>query len=146
MDASAFFAFVHHVAAFTLAGALLVEFALFDRDITSSLARKIQRADLAYGVAAGTVLAAGLLRVFYFEKGAQYYFHNVFFIVKVSFFLAIALLSIYPTVLFLSWNTQLKSGLIPQLPELQVRRVRAIILCEMIGIVGILLCALWLGE
>ena len=68
MTASAFFAFLHHVAAFALAGALLVEFALFDRSLTFRLARNIQRADLAYGIAAGAVVTAGLLRVFYFEK------------------------------------------------------------------------------
>ena len=37
------------------------------------------RVDLIYGTAAGLVLFIGLLRVFYFEKGSYYYFHNVYF-------------------------------------------------------------------
>jgi putative membrane protein len=119
MDAAAFCAFLHHVGAFTLAGALIAELALFDRDLTLRSAIRIQRADLAYGIAAGTVLAAGLLRVFFFEKGAEYYFHNMFFIVKMSLFLTVALLSIYPTVIFLSWNKHLKANVLPQVTDSQ---------------------------
>jgi putative membrane protein len=141
MTASALFAFLHHVAAFTLFGTLLIELALFERNLTFRLARKIQRADLAYGIAAGTVLVAGLLRVFYFEKGGAYYFHNVFFLLKLSLFVTIALLSLYPTILFLSWKKRLKSGLLPELTDAHVRRVRATIFCEVLGIVAILLCA-----
>jgi putative membrane protein len=39
----------------------------------------------------------GLLRVFFLEKGAAYYFRSVPFIVKLSPFAAVGLLSIYPT-------------------------------------------------
>jgi putative membrane protein len=141
MIASAFFAFLHHVAAFTLFGALLVELALVQRDLTFSSARKIQRADLAYGVAAGTVLVIGLLRVFYFERGGTYYLQNNFFLLKASLFFAVAILSIYPTVLFLSWNETLKAGLLPQLEETQIRRVRAVLIVEVTAIIAILLCA-----
>jgi putative membrane protein len=141
MTASAFFAFLHHVAAFTLFGALLVELALVQRDLTFSSVRKIQRTDLAYGISAGTLVAVGLLRVFYFERGGEYYLHNTFFLLKVSLFLAIAILSIYPTVLFLSWNKTLKSGVLPQLEEAQVQRVRLLIMVEVAGVIAILLCA-----
>ncbi len=141
MSASAPIAFIHHLAAFALAAALTAELALFDRNLTLGQARKIQRADMAYGISAGVLLVAGLLRVFYFERGSAYYFQNVFFIAKLSLFFLVALLSIYPTVLFASWNKQLKAGLLPQLTDAQFRRVRRVILWELLGIVGILLCA-----
>jgi putative membrane protein len=141
MTTSALVAFIHHVAAFTLAGALIAELALFEANLNSRQARKIQRVDLTYGISAGVLLAAGLLRVFYFEKGGEYYFHNLFFIAKLSFFIIVALLSIYPTVLFVSWNKQLKAGELPQLVAAQAHRVRALLLLELLGIVGILLCA-----
>ena len=137
----ALFAFIHHVAAFTLAGALIAELALFERNLNLGRARRIQHADLAYGISAGVLLAAGLLRVFYFERGGAYYFHNMFFIAKLSLFIIVALLSIYPTALFVSWSKQLKTGIVPQPADAQVRRVRAVILWELLGIVGILLCA-----
>ena len=141
MNTSALVAFVHHVAAFTLAGALIAELVLFERNLNLGRARRIQRADLAYGISAGVLLAAGLLRVFYFERGGAYYFHNMFFIAKLSLFIIVALLSIYPTALFVSWSKQLKTGIVPQPADAQVRRVRAVILWELLGIVGILLCA-----
>jgi putative membrane protein len=141
MNTSAVMAFIHHLAAFTLAGALMAELALFGDDLDLRQARKVQRVDLAYGIAAGVLLVAGLLRVWYFEKGGAYYFHNLFFIAKVSLFLLVALLSIYPTVLFMSWNKQLKTGVSPHLGDAQVRRVRTVIRLELLGVVGILLCA-----
>ena len=141
MNASTVVAFIHHVAAFTLVGALIAELALFERNLNLRQARKIQRVDLTYGISAGIVLAAGFLRVFYFEKGGEYYFHNVFFIAKLSLFIIVALLSMYPTVLFLSWSKQLASGILPRLADAQICRVRAVMLLELLGIVGILLCA-----
>ena len=140
MNTAAMMAFLHHVAAFTLVGALMVELALFGSNLDLRQARKVQRADLAYGMSAGVLLVVGFLRVWYFEKGSAYYFQNAFFIAKMSLFILVALLSIYPTVLFVSWNKQLKMGLLPQLPDAQVRRVRAVMLLELSGVVGILLC------
>lgn len=141
MNASAMLAFVHHLAAFTLVAAISAELVLFERDLSIGQARKIQRADMVYGISAGALVVAGLLRVFYFEKGGSYYFHNVFFMVKVSLFLVVALLSIYPTVLFLSWNKSFKAGLLTQPTDVQFRRVRLHLRWELLGVVGILLCA-----
>jgi putative membrane protein len=56
------------------------------------------------------VLVVWLLRVFFFEKGAAYYFHSVPFLAKLTLFVLVALLSIYPTREFLSWRQSLKEG------------------------------------
>lgn len=141
MTTAAVMAFLHHVAAFTLVGALMAELALFGAALDLRQARRVQRVDAAYGMSAGVLLVAGLLRVLYFEKGASYYFHNAFFLAKAALFLLVALLSLYPTLLFLSWNKQLKAGGLPRLEEAQVRRVRAVMLVELAGVVGIVFCA-----
>ena len=47
-----FFAFLHHVAAFTLVAALVVEFVLIRDQLTVARARTIQLADMAFGIAA----------------------------------------------------------------------------------------------
>src|SRR5688572_26374215 len=117
-------ALLHHLAAFTLVAALVAEHLLFDRRIEAPAARRLQVVDAVYGLSAGVLLVAGLLRTFYFEKGAQYYFGNPFFVAKLSLFVAIALLSIYPTVSFASWRKKLevtpKQALwIPRLLRLQ---------------------------
>jgi len=103
-----FFAFLHHLAAFTLVAALAVEFVLIRGELNLGTARKLQLVDRVFGMSSGVVLAVGLLRVFYFEKGASYYFHSAPFIAKLSLFAIVGLLSIYPTVEFLSWSKSLK--------------------------------------
>jgi len=138
---SSLFAFLHHVAAFTLVAALTVEFVLLKDELTVKSATKLRLADLAFGASAGVVLIVGLLRVFYFEKGATYYFHSAPFLAKLSLFVVIGLLSIYPTLEFLSWKAALRQGLVPPIASAKLRAIRAIIHWELAGIVLLLLCA-----
>jgi putative membrane protein len=41
--------------------------------------------------------------------------HDVFFLIKFGAFILAALISIYPTVTFFSWNRGLKAGVAPQI-------------------------------
>jgi len=81
------------------------------------------------------------LRVFFFEKGAAYYGHSVPFIIKMACFAAVGLLSIYPTLEFLSWRSALKQGQVPILSEQKLRRIRSIMHWELVAVVIILLAA-----
>jgi putative membrane protein len=136
-----FFAFVHHVAAFALVAALTVEFVLIKADLSVTSARRLQRADAVYGASAGLLLIVGLLRVFYFEKGASYYFHSAPFIAKLSLFVAVGLLSIYPTIEFRSWGKSLKQGQAPSVSSRKLRTIRTLIHWQLAGIVLIILFA-----
>ncbi len=82
MGLSPLMAVLHHLAAFTLVAALAVEVALFKPPLSVSDARRLQRTDLIFGVAAVLLLAVGLMRVFYFEKGPRYYWHDLYFLIK----------------------------------------------------------------
>jgi putative membrane protein len=135
------FAFLHHLCAFTLVSAVAIEFALVRQELTLSSARRLLATDLVYGVAAGALLAIGLLRVFFFEKGANYYFHSHAFLTKLSLFILVGLLSIVPTMEFLSWRGALKAGQVPAIGAKKLRRVTAVIHGELFAIVIILLCA-----
>ena len=134
-------AFLHHVAAFTVVATLAVEVALFKPPLSLAQARRLSRTDTIYGIAAGGVLVAGLLRVAYFEKGPAYYWHDVFFLLKFAAFLVAALISIYPTVTFLSWRQTLKAGTAPEISADRTRRVRLCLMLELTAILVILLCA-----
>ena len=138
---AALFAFLHHVAAFSLVAALAVEFVLVKDELNIRNARKLLVADLVFGVSAGVVLVLGLLRVFYFEKGASYYFHSAPFIAKFSLFAVVGVLSIYPTVTFLSWRAALRQGLIPVVAATRMRAIQRIMHWELVGVVLIVLCA-----
>ena len=138
---NALFAFLHHVAAFALVTALTVEFVLIRGTLTVESARKILRFDAVYGISASALLIVGLLRVFYFEKGAGYYFHSAPFIVKLVLFAAVGLLSAYPTIEFLSWRKALRQGQLPVADPRKLRVIRSIMHWELAGVVLILLCA-----
>ena len=130
---SAFMAFVHHVAAFALVSAMVVEFVLIRQELNAVAARRLALADMVVGISAAVLLVVGLLRVFYFEKGSAFYFNNAAFIAKLALFLAVALASIYPTLKFLAWRKNPDPSAVPL--------VRRILHLELAGVVLILLCA-----
>jgi putative membrane protein len=137
---SATFAFLHHLAAFTLVSAVAIEFVLI-RELTLKSARMLLLVDAIFGASAGALLVVGFLRVFFFEKGAAYYFHTVPFIAKISLFAIVGLLSIYPTRKFLSWRGDLRQGVLPSVEAGMLRRIQRVIHWELASVVGILLCA-----
>jgi putative membrane protein len=141
MYTSAIMAFLHHLAAFTLVAALAVEVALFKPPLSLVQARRLLRIDNIYGAAAGAVLIVGVLRVEFFEKGPAYYWHDVFFLTKFGAFIVAALISIYPTVTYFSWNRSLRAGTAPEIPEERTRRVRMCLMLQLTAIVVILFCA-----
>ena len=135
------FAFLHHLAAFTLVAAIAVEFMLIRQELTLASARRLVATDAMLGVSAAVLLVIGLLRVFFFEKGAAYYFASHAFHLKLGLFILLALLSVVPTVEFLSWRKALKAGQLPQPSAKKLRMMIGVIHGELTGIVIILLCA-----
>jgi putative membrane protein len=138
---STLFAFLHHLCAFTLVSAVAIEFTLIRQELTLASARRLQVTDLVLGIAAGALLFVGLLRVFLFEKGPDYYWHSHAFLTKFSLFIVIALVSIIPTVEFLSWRKAISAGQVPAISARKLRLVTAVIHGELAAIVVILLCA-----
>ena len=135
------FAFLHHLCAFTLVAAVAIEFTLIRSELTLASARRLQVTDIVLGIAAGALLVIGLLRVFFFEKGAAYYWHSHAFLAKFGLFIIIGLLSIVPTLEFLSWRDAIAAGQVPVMDAATRKRVTMIIHIELAAIVVILLCA-----
>ena len=138
---STLFAFLHHLCAFTLVAAVAIEFALIRQDLTLASARRLQVTDLVLGIAAGLLFVIGLSRVFFFEKGASYYWHSHAFLLKFGLFIILGLLSIIPTMEVLSWRGAIGAGQVPAIEPSRRRRVTAVIHAELAAIVVILLCA-----
>jgi len=140
------FAFLHHLAAFGLIAALTVELVLLQGELTAAAIRRLARADIGVGVSAMLLLVVGLARAFHFEKGAAYYFHNWAFIGKLALFLAVALLSIHPTVTFIAWSRALKRGQTPAIGADTLRRLRRTIHTELAAVVPIVLFAAMMAR
>ncbi|MGA8900369.1 DUF2214 family protein [Bradyrhizobium sp.] len=138
---STLFAFLHHLCAFTLVAALAIEFTLIKQELTLASARRLQVTDLVLGIAAGLLLVIGLSRVFFFEKGAAYYWHSHAFLTKFGLFVIVGLLSIIPTMEFLSWRGAIKAGQVPVWEVSRRKRVAMVIHAELAAVVIILLCA-----
>lgn len=143
---SALIAFIHHAAAFTLVAALVAEHALFSPRLELAQARRLVRLDAVYGAMAGLLLAVGLVRVFLFEKGAAYYFGNPYFLAKLALFLAAGLLSIYPTVVYLSWRPALRANKVPELNPIVARRIPSLIRLQLAAIAGAMFCAPFMAK
>jgi putative membrane protein len=143
---SAIMAFLHHLAAFTLTAAIVYEHTTFRKDLSLVDARRIQRMDIVYGVSAGVLVIVGLLRVFYYEKGANYYAQNWFFWTKMLGFALAALLSIYPTIRFVSWRRAFAQGRAPELSEQEVARIKLILRLEVLAIAVIIFSAAMMAR
>ena len=143
---SAIMAFLHHLAAFTLVGVLIYEHTAFRKEMSIAEARRLQRMDMLYGISAAILLVVGLLRVFNFEKGASFYAQNWFFWTKMIGFALAGLLSIYPTVRFVSWNKSFANNQAPEISDTEFARIKLILRLELLGIVIIILSAAMMAR
>jgi putative membrane protein len=132
---------LHHIVAFALTACLVYEFVAYRKELTVAEARRIQRVDLVYGIAAGLMIVFGLLRVYFFEKGPNYYLSNHIFWTKMALFVIIGLLSIYPTIRYIKWNPMLAENKMPEIPEQEYKNIRLLLWLEMAGLVLILFAA-----
>jgi putative membrane protein len=141
MITSALMAFLHHVMAFTLVACVVYEFIAYRKGLSIEEARRIQRADILYGISAGLLLVVGLLRVFFFEKGPAFYSHNPFFWVKMATFAIVGLLSIDPTIRYIRWIKVLRQNQTPEISDSDYKRTRLLLTLEVIGLIVILFAA-----
>lgn len=146
MTATITAAFLHHIAAFIVVGALMVELVVLRNDLTIPSARSVLRMDMAYGIAALVLLAVGFVRVFHTEKGAPYYFASVPFLVKLTLFIVVGLLSIYPTIKFMGWRKALREQRVPDFDAGTRRKVRLLIHVELTLIFVIILMAVMMAR
>jgi len=144
--ASAFMAFLHHLLAFTLVACVVYEFIAYRKGLTVEEARRIQRADIMYGISAGLLLIVGLLRVYFFEKGPAFYNQNPFFWTKMIAFIIVGLLSIDPTVRYIRWNKIVKENKVPEISEGEFKRTRLLLWLEVIGLAVVLFSAAFMAR
>ena len=143
---SAFMASLHHLFAFALVASVVYEFIAYRKGMTVEEARRIQRADLMYGISAGVLLVVGFLRVYFFEKGPAFYSQNPFFAMKMAAFLIVGLLSIDPTIRYLRWNKTVKENKAPEVPDGEFKRTRLLLTLEVIGLAVIMFSAAFMAR
>src|SRR5882762_6866603 len=97
-----FLRYIHFISIFGIVGSLVSEHMLLQKEMTRAQIGKIARIDAVYGIAAATLLAAGLtLWLGSVGKPSYFYTKNWIFHTKITFFALVGILSIYPTVFFI---------------------------------------------
>jgi putative membrane protein len=111
MTLEALLAYAHILAILTLVVFISSEAALCRVDwMNPRVVERLTKVDRIYGIAAGAVLLTGLARTWWGVKGTGWYWHNGLLHLKLAMFVAVALMSIKPTLMFRRWLQQLESG------------------------------------
>jgi putative membrane protein len=101
MTLEIFLRYIHFISIFSIVGALTCEHLLLKKQLTRAEILRLSRIDMVYGIAALTLLSAGLtLWLGGIGKPSEFYSKNWIFHTKITCFLIVGLLSIYPTIFF----------------------------------------------
>jgi putative membrane protein len=138
-------AWMHYVSIMLMVASLLGEHLLLKPEMDVAQARTLQRLDIVYGASATIVLVTGLLRMF-LEKGPAYYNHHIAFHILFGLFVIAALLSIYPTIVFLRWRADTKAGKGQQLAAAQFKKIQMIVRVEMTLLLLAPFFATWMAH
>jgi putative membrane protein len=138
-------AWIHYVAIMLLIASLLGEHLALKQELTAAEAGTLQRLDNIYGGSAALVLVTGIMRM-YLEKGTTYYLHNGAFHALLSVFVVVALLSIYPTVVFLRWRAETRAGRGQELAGGQFKKLQMILRLEMTLVLLAPFFATWMAH
>jgi putative membrane protein len=118
-------AYLHYLSILLLAGFLTGELLLCRPGLDAAGARRLPKVDVGFFVCALIALATGLARLF-LVKGWGFYTPNPVFWTKMALYVAIALISIRPTLLFIRWA---RAGVAP--PAAEVATARRLIHVEL---------------
>ena len=130
---SALVAYVHYLGIILCFGALMFERFILKINLSKNETISIIIADWVYGIAGLAILITGILRVKYYGQGGEFYTSNTIFWVKISLYILIGLISLYPTTTYILWAIPLSKNKLPVISETLVKRFKLIIVTELIG-------------
>ena len=133
VSSSALVAYVHYLGIILCFGALIYERIILKINLSKYEFISIILADVVYGIAGLAILITGILRVKYFGQGGEFYTSNPIFWIKVSLYIFIGLLSLYPTITYVLWAIPLSKNKLPVVSENLVKRFKLIITTELVG-------------
>ena len=130
MWSDAILAYLHFTAVFVLFAFLSVELVLLKGELTPAVIRLLGRMDVWYFGSAIVVLATGFSRLVFGAKGAEFYLSSWPVYVKIGLFVAVAVISVIPTLRFIDWRRQLEHDAAWRVPPADQRRMRRLVLIE----------------
>tara|TARA_Y100001978_G_C23496161_1_gene338734 strand:- start:102 stop:572 length:471 start_codon:yes stop_codon:yes gene_type:complete len=128
---SAFVAYIHYLGIILSFGALLYERIFLKVSLNKKEVINMIVADIIYGIAGLAILITGILRVKYFGQGGDFYLSNPVFWFKVSLYIIVGLISLYPTTTYILWAIPLSKNELPIISDNLVKRFKFIISTEL---------------
>ena len=123
-------AYLHYLSIIVLGAFLTAELMVCRPPLGPEQVRLLPRLDIVFFAAALLSLITGLLRLFVYAKGVSFYLPNPTFHAKMALYVAVAVISIVPTVRFIRWRRALDAGgALPATAE--VARVKRLIHIEL---------------
>ena len=130
MTLEAILAALHLVAILTFVVFLSSQAALCRMEwMNAAVVERLVRLDVIYGAAALVMIGSGLARPLWGIKGMSWYVSQPLFHIKITIVVVMAILSIWPSIMFRRWRRQLQAtGALPD--ELEVKKVRRLVMIQ----------------
>ncbi|HSU22719.1 DUF2214 family protein [Comamonadaceae bacterium OTU4NAUVB1] len=146
MTLEAILAYLHLLAILTMVVFVASEAALCRVQwLNAAVVERLARVDRIYGFAALAVLATGLARTLLGVKGTAWYWSNPLLHMKLTLFVVVGLISIFPTLAFLRWRKALRAdGSLPD--EAQIAKTRRLVMVQAHILAVIPLLAVFLAR
>ena len=97
--------------------------------MNAAVVERLVRLDVIYGAAALVMIGSGLARLLWGIKGVSWYVSQPLFHIKITIVVVMAILSIWPSIMFRRWRRNLQaSGALPD--ELEVKKVRRLVMIQ----------------
>ncbi len=139
-------AYAHFLAILTMVVFIASEAALCRVQwLNAAVVERLARVDLIYGLSALTVLATGIARTVWGIKGTAWYWTNPLLHVKLTLFVIVGIVSIFPTLRYGRWRKTLRAtGALPA--EAEIRQTRRLVMVQAHLIALIPLVAVFLAR
>lgn len=146
MTLEAILSYLHLLAILTMVVFVASEAALCRVQwLNAAVVERLARVDRIYGFAALAVLATGLARTLLGVKGTAWYWSNPLLHMKLTLFVVVGLISIFPTLAFLRWRKALRAdGSLPD--EAQIAKTRRLVMVQAHILAVIPLLAVFLAR
>lgn len=137
MTFEAILAYLHLLAILTMVVFISSEAALCRVQwLNAAVVERLAKVDLVYGIAAIMVLATGVARTVWGVKGTSWYWTNPLLHVKLTLFIVVGVISIFPTMTYFRWRKALRAtGALPTEADIQKTRKLVMVQAHLIALI-----------
>ena len=130
MTFEAILAYLHLLAILTMVVFVSSEAALCRVQwLNAAVVERLAKVDRVYGIAAIMVLATGVARTVWGVKGTSWYWTNPLLHVKLTLFIIVGVISIFPTLTYVRWRKTLRAtGKLPV--EADIKKTRRLVMMQ----------------